>query len=115
MGMWDPGDPAGFEHAGAGHDLDKAPIRIADAHEAAAALPNAANEASQQNRRHRGREKPGKDIGNLVESARGIRRRQSHLREGLGGPAGIRGQCCDLAAGLDEAEQGQHGDENGDG
>src|SRR5208282_2684540 len=85
MGMRNPGEPARLEHAGAGHDLDKATVGIADAHEAATPLPSAADEPGQQHRRYRADEHPGQGTRDFFENARGFRRRQGHVREGFAG------------------------------
>ena len=72
-GMRDPGEAARLEHAGAGRDLDDAAVRIADAHEAVAALPDAAGEARQQYRPDHAGEKPAERIGDRLEGALGLR------------------------------------------
>src|SRR5206468_1297362 len=104
MGMRNTGSPAGLEHAGTGGDLDKAAVRIGDAHEAAATLPSPADEPGEEHGRYQSYENPGEGVGDFVEALGGFRRRQGHLGKSLASPAGIRGLCRDLAAGLDHAE-----------
>src|SRR5262249_39110684 len=96
MGMRDAGEPTGFKHAGPGHHLEKPAVRIADAQETAAALPRPTDEACEQHCCHRAGEEPGEDVGDLLESERGPRRRQGHVDEGLAGPPGVCGQYRDL-------------------
>src|SRR6516164_8494384 len=59
MGMRDAGEPAGLEHGRAGRNLNKAAVRITDAHEAAASLPSPADEAAKQHRHYSAEEDPG--------------------------------------------------------
>ena len=71
--MRDAGEAARLEHAGAGRDLDDAAVRIADAHEASATAPSAADEPRQQHRRDHASEKPTEDLGDRFKGTLGLR------------------------------------------
>jgi hypothetical protein len=77
-GMRDASEAARLEHAGAGCDLDDPTVRIADAHEAVATLPDATDDARQQYRPNHGRKKPTEQLGNGLEGTLGLRRRQGY-------------------------------------
>ena len=104
MGMRNAGGSARLEHAGAGGDLDVAAVGIADADEAAAALPGPADEPGEEHGRYRTDKNPSESVCDFVQGLDGFRRRRGHLGKGPGGPAGIARQNDDLAAGLDHAE-----------
>ena len=72
-GMRDASEAARLEHAGAGCNLNDPTVRIADAHEAVATLPDATGEARQQYRsNHTGKQKT-EQIGDRFESALSVR------------------------------------------
>src|SRR5439155_23910617 len=96
MGMGNVGASAGLEHAGTGGDLDKPAVRIADAHEPAAALPSPADEPGEEHGRHRGCENPGEGVDDRVQGAPGLRRRERHAGECFSRPIRIGGEGYDL-------------------
>ena len=83
MGVRDAGDPARFEHAGAGRHLDKAAVGIADADEAVTAPPEGTAKPRQQYRRDQAAKRPAEDLRNFVEGVLRRGRRQPHMGERL--------------------------------